>query len=246
MITYVDSSAQPQKLQVYREPVHITRKFIMGQLISSFLSGGNATEEVKESVEILQKLVSTKLQAYAEEMEAKAFEDKSLPICAVVDKTEMYTVKVKKDPSKEVQDTLGHLFKGKFLDGLKDLVTAALNELLGNAAAGEKEKRGFHVIFAQNGLCRVDYHMYKYDFKSKGLREKVENALCFVVQMSVLDINKVDPQVVLYELDKTVGKSNIQHAIEELNEDGKYMEDLYDLLKRLRVAKDGTGNGEKN
>ena len=109
-------------------------------------------------------------------------------------------VKVKKKP------TLGHLFKGEFLDGLKDVVKAAVNELLGNTAAGE---RGFHVVFAQNGLCRIDYHMYKYVFSSKGLQEKVENALCFVVQMSVLDINKVDPQVVLYELDKTVGKTNL-------------------------------------
>lgn len=214
--------------------------------MSSFLQAGDATEEVKESVEILQKLVSTKLQACATEMEAKASEDKSLPICAVVDKTEMYTVKVKKDPSKEVQATLGHLFKGEYLDGLKDIVKVALNELLGNAAAGEKEKRGFHVVFAQNGLCRVDYHMYKYDFSSKGLREKVENALCFVVQISVLDINKVDPQVVLYELDKTVGKRDIQHAIEVLNEDGKYMEELYDLLRRHRNAKDGTGKEKKS
>ena len=214
--------------------------------MSSFLQDDKAEEEVKESVEVLQKLVSTKLQAYAMDMEAKAFEDKSLPICAVVDKTEKYTVKVQKVPSQKIQDTLKELFEGKFLEGLESLVTAALNELLGNAAAGEKEKRGFHVVFAHNGLCRVDYHMYKYDFSSKGLRDKVQNALCFVVQTSVLDLNKVDPQVVLYELDKTVGRTNIQDAIQELNEDGKYMENLYDLLRRLRGAKDGTGKEKKN
>ena len=91
MITHVLGSAQPQKSQVYREPVHITRKFIMGTPVSSFLNSKSpgVTADVKESVEILQKLVSTKLQAYATEMEAKAFEDKSLPICALVDKVEM-------------------------------------------------------------------------------------------------------------------------------------------------------------
>ena len=163
MITHVLGSAQPQKSQVYREPVHITRKFIMGTPVSSFLNSKSpgVTADVKESVEILQKLVSTKLQAYATEMEAKAFENKSLPICAVVDKTEMYMVKVKKKPSEEVEATLGHLFKGEFLDGLKDVVKAAVTELLGNAAAGEIEKRGFHVAFAQNGHCRIDYNMYK-------------------------------------------------------------------------------------
>ena len=64
--------------------------------------------------------------------------------------------------------------------------------------------------------------------------------------MSVLDLKRVDPQVVLYELDKTVGKEIIQATIQELNEDGKYMEDLYDLRRRPRVAKDGTGKGNMN
>ena len=42
----------------------------MGQLISALSVGGDPAEEVKESVEILQKLVPAKLQAYATEMEA--------------------------------------------------------------------------------------------------------------------------------------------------------------------------------
>ena len=79
--------------------------------MSSFLQAGDATEEVKESVEILQKLVSTKLQAYATEMEAKASEDKSLPICAVVDKTEMYIVKVKEKPLRGGRSHFGASFQ---------------------------------------------------------------------------------------------------------------------------------------
>ena len=64
-------------------------------------------------------------------------------------------MKVQRVPSKEIQDTLKDPFKGKFLDALQNLVTTALNELLGNAAAGEKEKRGFHVVFANNGICKL-------------------------------------------------------------------------------------------
>ena len=65
----------------------------MGQLISEFL-GINTKEDVKETIQILQKLVSSKFEAYAAEMEAKAFEDKALPIVAVVDRIEKYMVKV--------------------------------------------------------------------------------------------------------------------------------------------------------
>ena len=207
----------------------------MGQVISEFL-GGDAEAEVKESLQILQKLVSAKLEAYATEMEARAFEDKSLPILAVVDKTEEYTVKASKGTSDKVAGVVDSLFEGAFMDGLKKVVSTALDELLGNASAGEKEKRDFHVIYANNSLLRVDYHMYKYDFSSDGLRHKAENALCYVIQVAVLDLKKIDPQVVLYELDRAVGEDNIEAATQKLDEEAGYMEDLYKVLSRLRKA----------
>jgi len=210
----------------------------MGQLISAFLGESEGVHEAEtlESLRILQKLVSTKLEAYAMEMEARAFEDKSLPIIAVVDKSEKYMVKVENEPSEEIKSTLDNLFEGEFLGGLHNLVSAALNELLGNTEAGEKEKREFHVVYANNNILRIDYHMYKYDFSSHGLRDKLQNALCYVVQIAVLDLKKVDPQVVLYELDKTIGAGKIQAATEKLHEEAKYMEELYKVLSRLRQA----------
>lgn len=44
------------------------------------------------------KYVSSKLEAYARELEVRAFEDKSLSIQAVVIKTEKYMVKVSGGP----------------------------------------------------------------------------------------------------------------------------------------------------
>lgn len=205
----------------------------MGQVISEFL-GTSPEENVKEAIEILQKLVSAKLQAYAAEMEAKAFEDKSLPILAVVDKTEKYMVKVSEGASAHVESVVDDLFNGEFLDGLKHLVKTAMNELLGNASAGEKEKRECHVVYANNSILRVDYHMYKYDFSTQGLRDRAENAFCYVVQVSVLDLKKVDPQVVLYELDRAVGEGSIQGMTKKLHEEAGFMEDLYKVLSRLR------------
>ena len=216
----------------------------MGQVISEFL-GASPQEDVKETIEILQKLVSAKLQAYAAEMEAKAFEDKSLPILAVVDKTEKYMVKVSEGASAHVESVVDDLFNGEFLDGLKHLVKTAMNELLGNASAGEKEKRECHVVYANNSILRVDYHMYKYDFSTQGLRDKAENAFCYVVQVSVLDLKKVDPQVVLYELDRAVGEGSIQGMTKKLHEEAGFMEDLYKVLSRLRKASSQCPN-EKN
>lgn len=167
-------------------------------------------------------------------MEAKAFEDKSLPILAVVDKTEKYMVKVSEGASENVGSVVDDLFNGEFLNGLKDLEKTAMNELLGNASAGEKEKRECHVVYANNSILRVDYHMYKYDFSTQGIRDKAENAFCYVVQVSVLDMKRVDPQVILYELDKAVGKGSIEGMTKKLHEEARFVEDLYKVLSRLR------------
>ena len=68
----------------------------------------------------------------------------------------------------------------------------------------------------------------------QGLRDKAENAFCYVVQVSVLDLKKVDPQVVLYELDRAVGEGSIQGMTKKLHEEAGFMEDLYKVLSRLR------------
>lgn len=210
----------------------------MGQLIGSFLeeSEKQHEDEVVEAIRLLQKFVAAKLEAEADQMESRAFEDKSLPIVAVVNKVESYIVKVQNAPAEEIKKAISDIFQGEFLDGLEHIISAALNELLGNVMAGEKEFKSFHVVFANNSLLRVDYYMYKYDFSSKGLRDKVQNALCYVAQVAVLDLKKVDPQVVLYELDKTIGQGNMQKAVERLQEDAKYIEELYKVLSDLRVA----------
>ena len=210
----------------------------MGQLISSFIEDSEKHNEaqVVESLQLLQKFVSAKLEAKATKLETEAFEDKSLPIVAKVKKVETYLVKVETAPSADIKKSMEDIFQGEFLDGFQHLVTAAVNELLGNTLAGEKEFSSFQVVFANNSLLRIDFYMYKYDFSSEGLREKIQNAFCYVVQVGVLDLKKVDPQVVLYELDKSIGTGNIPDAIAKIKEEVKYMEELYNVIDHFGKA----------
>lgn len=55
-----------------------------------------------------------------------------------------------------------------------------------------------------------------------------------MVQVSVLDLKRVDPQVVLYELDRAVAEGSIQGITKKLHEEAGFMEDLYTVLSRLR------------
>ena len=114
-----------------------------------------------ESLQLLQNFVSAKLQAQAAKLEADAFEDKSLPIVAMVKKVETYLVKVETAPSEDIKKSIEDIFQGEFLDGFEHLVTAAVNELLGNTLAGEKEFSSFQVVFAgflenQDGGSRME------------------------------------------------------------------------------------------
>ena len=59
-----------------------------------------------ESLQLLQNFVSAKLQAQAAKLEAEAFEDKSLPIVAMVKKVETYLVKVETAPSEDIKKSI--------------------------------------------------------------------------------------------------------------------------------------------
>ncbi|XP_031557024.1 uncharacterized protein LOC116293699 [Actinia tenebrosa] len=214
----------------------------MGQVISSVLADSESKHEEKtiEELQILQKLAAAKLEAKAIKLAKDAFEDECLPIVAVVDKVERYAVKAESAPAKKVQECIGDIFQGHFLEGLKKSVCTAMDELLGNTSAGEQEIFETHVVFANNTLLRVDYYCYKYEFGSHGLRDKFRNAFSYVVQIGVLDNLRVDPQVALYELGKSIGSGDeIRKASETLEEDANLLEHLYHVINRLRKAASG-------
>jgi len=96
-------------------------------------------QEVTETMQMMHKMLANKIAATSSKMENDAIEDKSLPIVAVVDKSQKYKIKVSSAPSQEINDAIGEVLKGDFLDGLKNLIGVGLRQMLGNASAGETE-----------------------------------------------------------------------------------------------------------
>lgn len=176
-------------------------------------------------------------------MENSAVEDKSLPIVAVVDKSMKYSIKVSSATSEEVGKAIGEVLKGDFLSGVTDLITVGLNAMLGNESVGETEKQDFHVVFANNSLLRIDCMFYKYEFSSKGLIDKAQNIFCYYLQVGVLDLEKVDPQILLYELTKAVGESSLPGASRHLKELNAFAKDLYSAINEMGRAAVGEVEG---
>ena len=217
----------------------------MGQAIFAAIKENEEQNkaETKEKLQTLQRMLSNKVDAMSSKMELEATQDQRLPIVGVVDRTQKYSINVADVPADTINSAVGNMFAGKFLDGLKNLVTAVLNEFLGNTSAGEQETEQFAVVFSNNSLLRVDYMMYKYQFEFKGLKDEVQNGFCYFAQVGVLDLQKVNPQIVLYELTKSVGAENMSEVIQTLSEVSQFATQLYGVIEGLRHAASGsTGN----
>ena len=220
-------------------------QFTMGQTISDAIKASEEKneEEGREILETLQTLLRNKVDAVSSKLELEAMEDQRLPIVAVVDRFSKFSVNVKSVDSKYVNEMVDNLFSGKFLGGLKKLVTLALEEFLGNVSAGEQEMKTFQLMFSSNSLLRVDYMMYKYQFESHGVKDKYESGFCYFAQIGVLDLEKVNRQVMLYELTKSVGSKDIKEVTEHLMEIAEFAKKLYEVLRRI-PRKQNVGVGQ--
>lgn len=163
----------------------------MGSSISQQLKEQQAKsdEQTIETLTMISKMLTNKVAATSAELESMALGDSKLPVVAIVSKTEKYKTSVSsKANDADVDSAIKEVLSGEFLTGLTTIISGALNAILGDTSAGEMEKQGYHVVFANNSLVRVDYLIYKYEFTSKGIKKIAKNAFCYYLQVGVLDL----------------------------------------------------------
>lgn len=185
----------------------------------------------------VQLTLQNKIAATLAKIESLASGDDRLPIVAVVSQTEKNKVNVSsKAPTGAVDGAVKGVLSGKFLEGLTTMIKGALNTVLGSSFGGEMEKKDFHVVFANNSLVRVDYLIYKYEFSSKGIKKTAKNAFCYYLQVGVLDLEKVSPQVLRYEISRAIEENQIAEVEERLKKMGQFAKDLYTMVPQLEVS----------
>ena len=211
----------------------------MGSSISQQLKEQQAKsdEQTIETLTMMSKMLTNKVAATSAELESMALGDSKLPVVAIVSKTEKYKTSVSsKANDADVDSAIQEVLSGEFLTGLTTIISGALNAILGDTSAGEMEKQGYHVVFANNSLVRVDYLIYKYEFTSKGIKKIAKNAFCYYLQVGVLDLMKVNPQVLLYELSRAIDEDQIKEVEERLKELGQFAKDLYNIVPELETS----------
>jgi len=118
----------------------------------------------------------------------------------------------------QLTDAIGDIFSGDVLDGLKKVVVAATESILGNGTVGEVEEQDYEIVWYNSALVRIDFYLWRYNFSSKEVIQDVENVLAYYVTKRVVDWDKIT-QVLTYcisyvgmDIDKSL--SEIDTAIE--------------------------------
>ena len=223
----------------------------MGQTVGTVISESDKKKEmnVVEQLRSYQRMISAKLEAEREKISKEAFNDTKLPILSLVSTTQDYRLKVTaetKDLKVRVGEILDSVIGGGYIKGLKGILSLALDQLLGNVSVGESEKKESHVAFANNSLLRIDCYMYKYQFQSDGLISSSKNIFGYYIQVGVLDLIKVNPQIVLYELTSSVGDAKqLEEATKKLTTMASFTKKLYRVVTALQSHGDKRPSDEQ-
>lgn len=220
----------------------------MGQTVGAAISESDKKKEVNvvEQLRSYQRMISAKLEAEREKISKEAFNDTKLPILSLVSTTQDYRLAVKAAPKDPVGEILDSVIGGGYIKGLKGILSLALDQLLGNVSVGESEKKESHVAFANNSLLRIDCYMYKYQFQSDGLISSSKNIFGYYIQVGVLDLIKVNPQIVLYELTSSVGDAKqLEEATKKLTTMASFTKKLYRVVTALQSHGDKRPSDEQ-
>ena len=215
----------------------------MGQTINSYLKEmeepeNSSKDETIEQLRQIQQMFVTRIETGTSKMKGAATADKHFPLKAVVRTVEKQLIATERTSLQEIKICVSEACRTEFLDGLIMVVWEDVNELLQNEAEGVAERMACHVVVANSSVLRLDYCLYKCTFSSKGSRDNFKNAVCYVVQVGIMDLEKADLDVVKQEFEKNV--TNIDEL--KFHHQVILMIDLFREITRLQIAFGGEEN----
>lgn len=118
-----------------------------------------------------------------------------------------------------------------------NIMSALVNELLEDTSATEQERSGSHVVFANSSFLRVNYYLYKYEFSCKDLKALFKNAVCFMMQVGLLDIKNTSSNLLINELNSTIGTNAASLKLSKrIRQRASFMSFLYKRITHLQCV----------
>ncbi|KAJ5242601.1 uncharacterized protein N7469_000928 [Penicillium citrinum] len=183
----------------------------MGQVISAIRESVReadkvAEEKAKQDLDILQKLVDSKLNQFQHELNERflnpdATSKTQVPGIRALrwERRSLTNISDKVvEPADSIGDTVDQFFSAggektseAVKDGFKGVVKTALNVFLSNTEVGEFSEEKFFVYMVHNTIIRVDVKLWRWNFAGEGFSSKYKSVLGFL--LDVMCISAVDP-----------------------------------------------------
>lgn len=196
------------------------------------LAGVAGKEEIHQRLDLLLIAAKGKIRAYRDEINEQFMNP------ALVDKTqipgirsmrfiEQYHVASKSSFNQQVSDHLTQAIDAFFSiggnqntkeaiqNGVKALITTALDAFLGGTEAGESEEKFYVVVPENNAFIRTDIFVWKYHMAEKSLGDNSDSAVAYVMCKSVIDHTKVTLDELIYLVSEALTKRPLTHFIEQ-------------------------------
>ena len=174
-------------------------------------------QEFEERLQILERMADFRLENEMTKILSGERIDQDIDTGTIVSMQKMVFIKTEIGQSEVVKDVIHQLFSSDRTGGLESVVELSAETVLGNDSAGEYESSDMFIIWSDNALLRCDTYYYRWNFVSKSVIKEVEGVTGCLLMKRVIDITKINPQVLTWAITRMANRLN-DHRNNELEE----------------------------
>ncbi|KAJ5388167.1 hypothetical protein N7509_010708 [Penicillium cosmopolitanum] len=218
----------------------------MGQAISAMRESVKeadkiAEEKAKQELDILQKLVDSKLNEFQFEINERflnpdATSKTQVPGIRALRWERRSLTKISDNPADSISETVDQFFSAggektsnAVKEGFKGVVKTALNVFLGNVEVGEFSEEKFFVYMVHNTIIRVDVKLWRWNFSGEGFSSKYKSVLGYIMCISAVDPSKLHTAEFIYLISEYAGDDE-----ENVNKYIDTMQKMYTAARKMK------------
>ena len=199
----------------------------MGSIIDAMSK--EAEDNAKQQLAMLQKMAQAQLDAHETNIMFGNAQDQEIHSGTVVSKQKKVCIDASHNSS-SIGNIMKDFFDGDIKDGFQNMIMMGVNTILGNTNIGENESQDMFVTWENNALLRIDAYYWKWNFSEKGIISKSQNVFAIFCMKRVVDMKKVDPQVLIWAISRRMKQNEGYSSDQSL----RYIGNLVDRLKAIR------------
>ncbi|MEM7482499.1 MAG: hypothetical protein AAF481_15090 [Acidobacteriota bacterium] len=207
--------------------------------------------ELTLALNLLTELAKSNVKAFEAEVDlshrtAGTPENKTAPITTVVARHSEYRAYVKEDVAKiaeEVASAIKKFVSGEpdaIIAGMGDLVTTAMESLLGSGEAIEESFQSYYVTVQSRALVRYDICAWRRTVEATGITSQIERASAIFACKASVDVGALDLNTFLLAYQDQLSMMGFPR-----DETLKYIDEAEKVYQKLKGESSSSGSLER-